>query len=102
MDCKNSWDEEFTNSKSELKYFEAAIVRTQTIATQTPTYGEAIKDGYNGYLAPPGELYNNISIVLKNSIDMSLLRSECEHAIQNYSPRYLIRLLEVIFESIMS
>lgn len=41
----------FTNSKSELKYFEAAIVGTQSIASPTYTYANAISDGENGYLA---------------------------------------------------
>ena len=44
-------DNEFTNCKSELKYFEAAIVGTVTIATPTFTYRQAIDDGRNGYLA---------------------------------------------------
>jgi len=44
-------DNEFANCKSELKYFEAAIVGTVTIATPTFTYREAIDDGRNGYLA---------------------------------------------------
>ena len=44
-------DNEFANCKSELKYFEAAIVGTVTIATPTFTYRQAIEDGRNGYLA---------------------------------------------------
>ena len=44
-------DNEFANCKSELKYFEAAIVGTVTIATPTFTYRGAIDDGWNGYLA---------------------------------------------------
>ena len=44
-------DNEFANCKSELKYFEAAIVGTVTIATPTFTYSRAIDDGQNGYLA---------------------------------------------------
>ena len=41
----------FTNCKSELKYFEAAVVGTQTIASPTFTYARAIRHGDNGYLA---------------------------------------------------
>ena len=41
----------FTNCKSELKYFEAAIVGTQTIASPTYSYARAIRHGENGYLA---------------------------------------------------
>ncbi len=41
----------FTNCKSELKYFEAAIVGTQTIASPTFTYAHAIRHQDNGYLS---------------------------------------------------
>ena len=41
----------FTNCKSELKYFEAAIVGTITVATPTDTFSRAIVDGENGFLA---------------------------------------------------
>jgi len=44
-------DNAFTNCKSELKYFEAGIVGTVTIASPTFTYRAAIHDGQNGYLA---------------------------------------------------
>ncbi|HEX9719216.1 MAG TPA: glycosyltransferase family 1 protein [Ramlibacter sp.] len=41
----------FTHCKSELKYFEAAVVGTQSIASPTYTYARAIRHGHNGYLA---------------------------------------------------
>ncbi len=43
---------EFTNCKSELKYFEAAIAGTLTIATPTFTFERAIRDGETALLAP--------------------------------------------------
>ncbi len=41
----------FTHCKSELKFFEAAVVGTQSIASPTYTYGRSIRQGDNGYLA---------------------------------------------------
>jgi len=41
----------FTNCKSELKYFEAAIVGTLSIASPSTNYAAAIHDGDNGYIA---------------------------------------------------
>jgi len=41
----------FTHCKSELKYFEAAIAGTQSIASPSYTYAAAISDGKNGYIA---------------------------------------------------
>jgi len=44
-------DNEFTNCKSELKYFEAAAVGTWTIATPTHAFRHAIHNGTTGRLA---------------------------------------------------
>ena len=41
----------FTNCKSDLKYFEAGIVGTISVASPTFAYANSIKDGINGYLA---------------------------------------------------
>lgn len=43
-------DNVFTNCKSELKWFEAAVVGTLTVATPTYTYGRAIEQGRTGWL----------------------------------------------------
>lgn len=41
----------FTNCKSELKFFEAAIVGTITVASPTFTFANAMRDGDTGFLA---------------------------------------------------
>ena len=48
-------DNDFTNCKSELKFFEAAVVETTTIASPTYAFKNAIKDGKTGFLCQPGE-----------------------------------------------
>ncbi|MEO6292927.1 MAG: glycosyltransferase, partial [Burkholderiaceae bacterium] len=42
---------DFTHCKSELKYFDAAVVGTVSIASPTHAYATAIRHGENGYLA---------------------------------------------------
>lgn len=54
-------DNVFTNSKSELKFFEAAIVGTVTVASPTFTYRSAISDGVNGYLANSFEWFEKLN-----------------------------------------
>ena len=44
-------DNAFTNCKSELKFFEAAVCGTLTVATPTFTFREAIEHGRNGLLS---------------------------------------------------
>ena len=46
---------DFTNCKSELKFFEAATVETTTIASPTCAFKNAIDNGKTGFLARPGE-----------------------------------------------
>ncbi|MBQ3296730.1 glycosyltransferase [Candidatus Saccharibacteria bacterium] len=57
---------DFTNCKSELKFFEAAVVETTTIASPTYTFKKAITDGENGFLARPGEWYDRLEYLYKN------------------------------------
>ena len=45
----------FCEGKSELKFFEAALVEVPTIASRTSTYAAAINDGVNGFLASTPE-----------------------------------------------
>ena len=54
----------FTNCKSELKYFEAAVVGVVTIASPTIPLAGAIRDGENGYLAGAHEWEQKISGVI--------------------------------------
>jgi glycosyltransferase involved in cell wall biosynthesis len=44
-------DNIFTNCKSQLKFFEAAVVGTATVASPTFTFRESIQDGENAWLA---------------------------------------------------
>lgn len=44
-------DNIFTNGKSELKFFEAALVGTITVASPTAVFREAIEPGRTGFLA---------------------------------------------------
>ncbi len=45
------YDNPFCEAKSELKFFEAGIVKVPTIAVDNQTYREAINDGEDGFVA---------------------------------------------------
>jgi len=57
-------DNVFTNCKSELKYFEAGIVGTVSVASPVFTYARAIQDGQNGYLARSFEWYEKLAALV--------------------------------------
>lgn len=59
-------DNAFTNCKSELKFFEAAVVGTVTIATPTFTFADSIEDGITGYLAQPIEWETKLEQVINS------------------------------------
>lgn len=56
----------FTDCKSELKYFEAAIAGTLSIASPSYTYAAAIQDGENGYIAQAHQWASVIQRAIRN------------------------------------
>ncbi len=66
---------EFTNCKSELKYFEAGLVGTVSIASPTFTYANAIRDGDNGFLAKSYEWHDKINALVTDPVSLTALAS---------------------------
>ncbi len=90
---------DFTNCKSELKFFEAAIVETTTIASPTYTFEKAIRDGENGFLAKPGEWYSKLEYLYKHAAkNKEIARSAREYAIQNYSGKVFLKEVEGAYD----
>jgi glycosyltransferase involved in cell wall biosynthesis len=59
-------DNSFTNCKSELKWFEAAVVGSLTIASPTFTYRGVVEPGVNGWLAASHEWDTALREVLRD------------------------------------
>lgn len=57
---------DFSNCKSELKYFEASIVGTITCATPSWIYKNVIKNGVNGFLCEKGQWYRTLERLYLN------------------------------------
>ena len=57
---------EFANCKSELKYFEAAVVGTNTVASPTFAFRNAIEDGKTGHLAAAHQWGTKIQYILES------------------------------------
>ena len=75
----------FTNSKSELKYFEAAAVGTVSVATPTQVYARAIQHGDNGYLAQAHQWADVIRQAVSGLPDSALMLRAHRHALANYT-----------------
>ncbi len=88
----------FTNCKSELKFFEAAIVDTPTIATPTFTYARCIRDGENGFLCRPGKWFETIEGIYQNQTDIpSLIRNAHADALAQYAGKEILRQIETCY-----
>lgn len=57
---------DFSNCKSELKYFEASIVGTITCATPSWIYKNVIDNGVNGFLCDKGQWYGTLERLYLN------------------------------------
>ena len=72
----------FCDSKSPLKYYEAALAGAPTIAVNNPIYSELIRNGENGMLArSEEEWFANIELLMSDQRaqerQSSLAREEC-------------------------
>jgi glycosyltransferase involved in cell wall biosynthesis len=77
----------FSNSKSELKYFEAAIVETPTLATPTYSFRLAIEDGVNGYLVDAYDWEDRIEQAVRGDLDLAgVAERGLEHTLRWYTP----------------
>tara|TARA_B110000003_G_scaffold259294_1_gene279145 strand:- start:24 stop:1178 length:1155 start_codon:yes stop_codon:yes gene_type:complete len=77
----------FTNCKSELKFFEASVVGTISIASPTFTYKAAIDHGKNGYLSEDYEWGETLDKAIK-SLDNGTYQKIAEAARYDSLNRY--------------
>ena len=90
---------DFTNCKSELKFFEAAAVETTTIASPTYAFEEAIKDGKNGFLAQPGGWYDKLEYLYNNpEKNKKIAKCAKEYALKHYYGKELLKEVESVYD----
>jgi glycosyltransferase involved in cell wall biosynthesis len=82
----------FCESKSELKFFEAGILKVPTIATATQTFKETIIDGEDGFIAKnEKEWESKLKELIKNE---NLRKKMGEKARQKTLKNYVIKKFE--------
>lgn len=93
----------FTNCKSELKFFEAGIVRTLTIASPIHSYRMIIKDGQNGYLCNSGQWYEKLSCIYKNwEQQVDVINNAYKDSIKYYSGEKIVNEFDKSFDYCIS
>lgn len=90
---------DFTDCKSELKFFEAAIVKTITCASPSYTYTSCIKDGETGFLCQPGMWYKKIRDIYLKKVDVNGINQKAyEYVNKFYYGSYIIRNIEEAYD----
>jgi hypothetical protein len=89
-------DNIFTNCKSELKFFEASIVGTLSVASPTFTYADSIKDSTTGYLANSFEWFDKLDSIISSIDDRcsSILKASYNDVEKKYAWYNQIELIE--------
>lgn len=90
---------DFTNCKSELKFFEAAVVETVTVASPNYSFKQAIRDGENGFLAEGGEWYDKIEYIYRDAKEMRNVVGQAKRdALKEYYGQKIARRAKRIYE----
>ena len=92
-------DSPFTHSKSDLKFFEAALVETPTLASRGPVFAHAISPGVTGFLASRVEWEDALSLIHNlPAEELSEMGNRARsYALEHYSPQALVDSLTHVF-----
>jgi len=95
-------DNVFTNCKSELKFFESAIVETPTIASPTFTFAQAIQNEKTGFLCRPGEWYDCIlKLYQDRNVAQKVAANARVYALDHYAPARISEITSDTFDAII-
>jgi len=79
----------YCEAKSELKFFEAGVVKVPTVAAATQTFKEAIEDGVDGFVASTDqEWFDKIEKLI---LDENLRRAVGEKAREKTLQKYTVK-----------
>lgn len=94
----------FCESKSELKYFYAGILKIPTVASATDAFRYAIKDGENGFLASNGkEWYASLRALIEDSsLRKRIGEKAFIHVRDTYMPEIIAPKVRSVYESIIN
>jgi glycosyltransferase involved in cell wall biosynthesis len=94
-------DNEFTNCKSELKFFEAAIVGTVTCATPTYAYRNSIQDRQTGFLCEEGQWYSALEAIYRNDVPDGMVAKARDYCLDKYTPQKQVSRIEAVLDTVL-
>lgn len=95
-------DNDFTSCKSELKFFEAALVKVPTLASPSYAFRHSIEHGKSGYLCKDSEWYNALMCLY---IDKNKRTQVAEYAFNicasKYGPQNICDIASKVYMQIL-
>lgn len=94
---------EFNNCKSELKYFEASIVNTVSLATNNDVYSNIIEHGKDGFLTDEMSWFENLEYIYLNKDKMNkIVDSANKKCHKTYDYNNQVSKIEKIYDEIIT
>jgi len=92
----------FTDCKSELKFFESAVVDVPTCATPVYSYRHSIQDKKTGFLCTQGQWYPTISGIYEGRYELRAINDSArQYAMDRYSGVRFRTSVENAYDSIL-
>lgn len=91
---------EFTNCKSELKFFEAAAVGTTTAASPIYSYAHAIQNGKTGFLCNQGQWFDVLELLYNDKkVNRGIAQEARKYCLKKYYGVEFLREVERAYDS---
>ena len=93
----------FTEGKSDLKYYEAALVEVPSVASPTAVYQSCIKHGSNGFLArTEDEWYAALrTLIVDPELRRQMGKNAYRHVLEHYVPRVIGGQAMAVYRSVL-
>ncbi len=92
---------DFNQAKSELKFFEAGIVKVPSCMTPTEVYQNLVCDGVDGLFCNPGEWFDKIELLYQNAkFRKQIGQKAYEKVCQNYLNETKTHLIEEVYQKL--
>lgn len=93
---------DFTNCKSELKFFEPAIAETTTLASPTYAFKNSIIDGKTGFLCKDDEWYDKLEYLYAHPEEnKKIAKSAKKYCLENYYGDKIKRIIEDVYNDLI-
>lgn len=92
----------FNDCKSELKFFESALVKVPSAVSAVGVYKDIIKDGENGFLCRDIDWFDTLETAyLNRGLTASITENAYKYAIEHYHYDLFAPVLEKTFDEIL-